>query len=235
VRLLENRLPVSLWPEAISRFIKEAKVKVVKVHASVNMTLCKGCKTCEMVCPVYAVKVEKKDKEIRVDIDEKRCVGCWNCEQRCPEYAIEMAPCEPYTLGTDVTRFDYTEIEALCRKAHFHPKQVVCYCTGSRAEELAAAILAEAKTPDAVVLATGINAGCGIECNQAIQRFLNAAGLSYDRPKMSWQWYGKTVTAWEVSTEIREKYQVFRFDDDRELLERIADAPVTHKASRSKP
>jgi len=204
-------------------------VKLVNVHADVNMALCKGCKTCEMVCPVYAVKVRKKGKEFQVSIDDHKCVGCWNCEQRCPEHAVEMVACEPYTLGTDVSRFDYNEIEALCRKAHFHPKQVVCYCTSSRAEELAAAIFAGAKTPDALVLATGVGSGCGIECNQTIQRMLSAAGLSYERRKLSWQWYGKTVTAWEVPPEIKEKYQVFHFDSDRELLERIAQAPVRAK------
>jgi len=201
-------------------------MKVVDVHSKVNMELCKGCKTCEMVCPVYAIKVKKRDEEIQVDVDDNKCVGCWNCEQRCPEHAIEMVQCEPYDLGTDVSQFDYKEIEALCRKARFHPKQGVCYCSGSRAEELAAAILGGAKTPDAVVRATGIGAGCGIECNQPIQRFLEAAGLSYERPKKSWQWYGRTTTAWEISPAVKEGYPVFRFEDDRKLLDHIADAAI---------
>ncbi len=201
-------------------------MKVVDVHSKVNMELCKGCKTCEMVCPVYAIKVKKRDDEIQVDLDDNKCVGCWNCEQRCPEHAIEMVQCEPYVLGTDVSQFDYKEIEALCRKARFHPKQGVCYCSGSRAEELAAAILGGATTPDAVVRATGIGAGCGIECNQPIQRFLEAAGLSYERPKKSWQWYGRTTTAWEISPAVKEGYPVFRFEDDRKLLDHIADAAI---------
>lgn len=202
-------------------------MKVVNVHAKVNMELCKGCKTCQMVCPVYAVKVKKKGKQIQVDINDNKCVGCWNCEQRCPEHAIEMVPCEPYILGTDVSQFDYKKIEALCRKARFHPKQGVCYCTGTRAEELAAAILGGAKTPDAIVLATGIGAGCGIECNQPVQRFLEAAGLGYERPKQSWQWYGRTTTVWEVSSGVKENHPVFRFEDDRDLLDRIVNAPLS--------
>jgi NAD-dependent dihydropyrimidine dehydrogenase PreA subunit/bacterioferritin-associated ferredoxin len=201
-------------------------MKVVSLHAGVNIDLCKGCKTCQMVCPVYAIDVKKKGKDIRVNIDENLCVGCWNCEQRCPEHAIQMIPCEPNVLRTDVSQFDYKEIEDLCRKAHFHPKQAVCYCTASRAEELAAAILAGAKSPDAVVRATGVGAGCGIECNQTIFRFLEAAGIDYERRKDSWQWYGRTVTAWDIDPEIKEKYPVFRFDEDRRLLDRIVDAPV---------
>lgn len=201
-------------------------MKIVSVNAKVNMELCKGCKTCEMVCPVYAIQVKKKAKKIQTDIDVNKCVGCWNCEQRCPEHAIEMISCDPRILATDVEKFNYRDIEVLCRKAHFNPKQVVCYCTASRAEELAAAILDGAKSPDEVVLATGIGSGCGIECNQSIQRFLEAADLSYERPKLSWQWYGKTITAWEVNSKIREKYPVFRFEEDQKLLDRIVNAPV---------
>ena len=201
-------------------------MKVVNVHAEVNMELCTGCKTCEMVCPVYAAKVKKKDGAAEVNIDESRCVGCWNCEQRCPEHAIAMVPCEPYVLSTDVSQFDYKEIEDLCRKAHFHPKQGVCYCTGSKAEELAAAVLAGAKSPDALVLATGVGAGCGIECNQTIQRFLAAAGITWERPKQSFQWYGLTTTVHDVPSEVKEGHASFRFDDDRELMERIVNAPV---------
>jgi len=201
-------------------------MKTVRVHARVNIELCKGCKTCEMVCPVYAVKMSRTGTQVDVAIDEKKCVGCWNCEQRCPEHAIQMVPCDPYTLSTDVSQFDYARIADLCRKAHFHPKQLVCYCTATRAEELAAAVLAGASTPDAVVLATGVGAGCGIECNQPIMRFLEAAGLTFQRPKSSYQWYGRTITAWEVPETIRSVFPVFRFDGDRELFERIIDAPI---------
>jgi len=201
-------------------------MKTVNVHAQVDMELCQGCKNCEKVCPVYAVKVHREGKSVSVDIDTAKCVGCWNCEQRCPDHAIRMVPCEPYTLATDVSKFDYGEITDLCRKARFHPKQLVCYCTASRAEELAAAIMAGAKTPDAVVLATGVGAGCGIECNQPIMRFLEAAGLTFERPKSGYQWYGRTATAWDVPEEVRSAYAVFRFDGDRALFERIINAPV---------
>jgi NAD-dependent dihydropyrimidine dehydrogenase PreA subunit/bacterioferritin-associated ferredoxin len=196
-------------------------MKVVNVRARVKIEHCKGCKTCELVCPTYAIKVKRKGEEPQVSIDETLCVGCWNCEQRCPEYAIEMVSCDPRRLETDISKFEGSEIEALCRQAKFHPKQVVCYCTASRAEELAAAILGGARTPDQLVLGTGVGSGCGIECNQPIQRFLKAAGLEYNRPKQSYQWYGSTVTAWEVSSEVKKKYPIFRFEDDRQLFDRI--------------
>ncbi len=199
-------------------------MKVVNVLSRVDMERCKGCKTCQLVCPTYAIMVKKEGGEVHVSIDEQLCVGCWNCEQRCPEHAMEMVACEPRVLKTDVSKFDDSKIAALCHKARFNPKQLVCYCTATRAEELAAAILDGARSPDQLVLATGAGAGCGIECNQPIQRFLWAAGLQYDRPKESYQWYGRTVTAWEVDPKIKEKYPIFRFDEDRELFERIISA-----------
>ncbi len=206
--------------------LRGTHMKMVNVHARVNMDLCKGCRNCERVCPVYAVKVTREGKQVRVDINDGLCVGCWNCEQRCPEHAITMVSCEPYTLSTDVTSVDYDQVVELCRKARFHPKQVVCYCTASRAEELAAAILKGASSPDAVVRATGIGAGCGIECNQPILRFLEAAGKTFERRKKSYQWYGRTATAWEVPEEVRRKYPVFRFEEDLEMFETIVNSPV---------
>ncbi len=173
------------------------------------------------------LKSEEKTEKPRVEIDLHRCVGCWNCQQRCPEHAINMIPCDPYTFKTDVSQFEYKEIEALCRKARFHPKQVVCYCSASRAEELAAAILAGAKTPDAVVLATGIGAGCGIECNQPIQRFLEAAGF---RPGTAQRkLISGTVEPQQSGRclpEIKRKHPVFRFVEDRELMDRIVNTPI---------
>jgi NAD-dependent dihydropyrimidine dehydrogenase PreA subunit/bacterioferritin-associated ferredoxin len=204
-------------------------MKIVKVQAEVDQSRCDGCKTCERVCPVYAVSVKRVDKQPVVNIDLDICVGCWNCEQRCPEHAIGMVACTPFTLSMNVNDFDYGEIEALCRKTHVHPKQLVCYCTATRAEEVAAAVIGGADSPDKVVRACGVGAGCGIECNQPILRFLEAAGCSFERKKNSFQWYGRTVTAWEVSQEVKDAYPAFRFEDDKDLLERIVNAPIQYR------
>jgi Pyruvate/2-oxoacid:ferredoxin oxidoreductase delta subunit/bacterioferritin-associated ferredoxin len=201
-------------------------MKTVRVQPQVDMELCRGCKNCQMVCPVYAIEVSRVDGKPQVKINYDVCVGCWNCEQRCPDHAIAMAPCEPFDLATDVSRFDYGEIRALCRKAHFHPKQIVCYCTATRAEELAAAILDGASDPAQLVRATGAGSGCGIECNQPILRFLEAADITFERPKQSYQWYGRTATVWDVSDKVKKEHPGFRFDNDRELLDSVVDAPV---------
>lgn len=204
-------------------------MKTVRVQAQVDSERCKGCRTCQMVCPVYAIDIKKVDGNKRSIVDYDLCVGCWNCEQRCTEHAIAMVSCEPFDLETEITKFDYDQIAALCRRAHFHPKQIVCYCTATRAEELAASILDGASSPDQVVRACGVGSGCGIECNQTIMRFLEAAQKTFERPKWSNQWYGRTATVWDVPDEIKRKHAGFCFDKDKELLDRIVEAPINNK------
>ena len=99
------------------------------------------------VCPVYAIHVTNR----KAAVEEPDCRGCANCADRCPFHAITMVKREePFTVGVDVSRFDAAKILALCEKAHFHPQQVLCYCVGVRAEEVAAAILDGADTPEEI-------------------------------------------------------------------------------------
>jgi len=201
------------------------KVKVVNLVAVVDQEKCKGCKTCERVCPVLAITVESK----KAVVDGERCRGCANCEQRCPEYAIVMVKREqPVVVGVDVSSADYAQIEAICRRARLNPEQLICYCTGTRADEAAAAILQGARSPEDISFMTGARTGCKVECIQPMLRLLEAAGVKPEPPKNGWQWYGRTVTAWEISQEVKQKYATrgFYFDEDIKLLDRIADAPL---------
>lgn len=155
--------------------------------------------------------------------DEKRCLGCSNCEQRCPHQAISMARRdEPLVVGVNIETVDASQIRDLCRKARFNPEQIVCYCTETRAMEIAAAILKGAKNPAEIGAMTGAGSGCSVECIQPMLRFLEAAGIDPGSPQGT-QWYGRTATVWEISKDVTEKvsYGKFHFDDDRNLLNRI--------------
>jgi bacterioferritin-associated ferredoxin len=157
--------------------------------------------------------------------DETRCLGCSNCEQRCPHQAITMARRdEPFVVGVDMTTVDTQRVQELCLKARFNPEQIVCYCSETRAEEMAAAILKGAKNPAEIGAMTGAGSGCSVECIQPMLRFLEAAGIQPGTPRGT-QWYGRTITAWEISREVAEKpsYQKFHFQDDRNLLNRIVE------------
>ncbi|MGD9820000.1 MAG: 4Fe-4S binding protein [Aminobacteriaceae bacterium] len=195
-------------------------MKKVTLLAKVQQDVCRGCGICEKVCPVLAISLT--DKKAKVDTD--KCRGCTNCESRCPFHAIQMVKREePFIVGVDVSKFDQNEIRALCEKAHLNPEQILCYCVGVRAEEVAAAILGGAKTPEEISSLTGIRTGCTIECIQPLLRMIQAAGLELERNEKGWQWYGVTATAWTLPEEVKEKYSSrgFYFEEDKDLLDRI--------------
>ena len=180
-------------------------MKRVTMMAKVDPEICRGCRICEKVCPVYAIHVT--DKKARSD--PEKCMACANCADRCPFYAITMVKREePFDVGVDVSRFE----------------QVLCYCVGTRAEEVAACLLDGATTPEEVSARTGMRTGCTIECIQPMLRMVQAAGNELHPDPSGFQWYGTTVTAWDMPQEVKEKYgsRGFYFDEDRALLDKIA-------------
>ncbi len=200
-------------------------MKTVNLLAVIDKEKCNGCKTCVKVCPVLAIKMESR----LAIVDEEMCRGCAACEQRCPNYAINMVKREqPFVVKVNVSSVDYALIEDLCRKAKFNPEQLICYCTATRAEEIAAAIILGADSPEKLSLLTGARTGCKVECIQPLLRLLEAAGVKPQPPEGGWQWYGKTVTVWDISEEVKQKYasRGFYFDEDIKLLDRVVAAPL---------
>lgn len=192
-------------------------MKVIHLLAKVDEDLCTGCKTCEFVCPTYAIEVIEKISKI----DSKRCTGCWNCENRCPEHCISMVEREPFVARVDPNEVDQDKLKALCEKARFHPKQSICYCTGTKAEEVAAAILKGAKSLGDIMVMTGASTGCSELCLQSPLRLLEAAGFKSGPPKKGYQPYLRINTIWEIPEEVYKKYPRFHFAEDRELLEKM--------------
>ncbi|MBI3091927.1 MAG: 4Fe-4S binding protein [Candidatus Tectomicrobia bacterium] len=193
-------------------------MRVVNLVAKVRADECTGCAICAHVCPTLAITMEKRDRLLPV-IDETHCPGCWNCEQRCPERCIDMVPVEPYTIGLDAGKYNREEIEALCARAKINPEQIVCFCTGTRADELAAAVLEGAQNPGDLSRLTGTLTGCGVECCQPMMRMLRAAGRDFGKPPgKGYQWYSDCITAWEIPQAVREQHPRFRFEEDLALL-----------------
>ena len=196
-------------------------MKLLPLMAEVNPELCRGCNICQKVCPVSAMKVTDK----KAYSDPVKCMACANCADRCPFYAITMVQREePYDVGVDPSKFDQDAIRDLCAKAHFNPEQILCYCVGTRAEEVAACLLDGATTPEEVSARTGMRTGCTIECIQPLLRMVQAAGNELHPNPNGFQWYGPTVTAWTIPEEVKKKYNSrgFYFDEDRQLLDSIA-------------
>lgn len=195
--------------------------RYVTMLAVVDRDKCTGCKICQKVCPTEAIRV----REHKSQVDQTYCTGCGACEQRCPVYAITMQKCgEPKWLKVDVEKVDQQRVIELCKKAKLHPEQIICYCTTTRAEEVAAAIFLGAQTPEDISRMTGIRTGCKVECIQPVLRLLYAAGLQPKPPEGGYQWYGLTPTIWDITKEVKDKHNEkgFYFDEDIKLLNRVA-------------
>ena len=187
--------------------------KTVSQFAMADSTKCIGCGTCVKVCPVAAIELTREDDKPKAKFDQDKCRACTICTTRCPSYAISMEPrISPIEVKVDVTRFASEKVEDICRNAHMYPDQIVCYCYRVQAGEIAAAILAGAKTPEDVAEMTGARTGCGALCITGVMRLLLASGqeLSF---APGYQWYGNILTIWDVPDDVARK-----FDNDFYLL-----------------
>jgi NAD-dependent dihydropyrimidine dehydrogenase PreA subunit/bacterioferritin-associated ferredoxin len=195
-------------------------MKLVAFVATIDRDVCSGCRICSKVCPTLAITIVEK----KPVVDSERCVACGNCEQRCESRAITLEKrAEPKIISVSVDDLPREQVDALCIRAGFHPSQIVCYCSATRAEEVAAAIIKGAHSPEEITLKTGLRSGCSVECIQPALRLLQAYGISPTPPVGGWQWYGLTPTLKDIPEAIKAKYKNhgFCFEEDLELFESI--------------
>lgn len=205
-------------------------MKTISVKPVVDLDKCIGCSICVKVCPSLAMSLADKKAQVK----ERDCRGCGGCEQRCPVYAIKMVKlAQPYTVSVDISDVPYDQITSLCIRAKLNPEQIICYCTTTRAEEVAAAIIKGSRTPEAISRDTGIRMGCKVECIQPILRLLKAADVEPERPN-GYQWYGLTPTLWDIPESVKEKYNSrgFYFDEDIKLLDKVVEAKPQRRESK---
>lgn len=51
-----------------------------------NRNLCTGCRMCEQICPVQAIKmIENEEGFIEPQIDNEKCIKCGLCAKKCPQ------------------------------------------------------------------------------------------------------------------------------------------------------
>ncbi len=189
--------------------------------AKTDYSKCVKCGLCWSICPTEAISWTPGEYP---KIDPNTCMGCGACYERCPNYAITMERLpEPKIVRVDVSKVDFKKVEEICRNAGFHPEQIICFCTGTRAKEVAAAIILGAKTPEEISRMTGVRTGCKVECIQPILRLLRAVGIEPKPKPGRHAWYGICPTVFEIPKKVREKYRArgFYFDEDEMLLKKL--------------
>ncbi len=175
------------------------------------------CHSCERVCPTGAIEIVEKETKI----DEKKCIACCLCFDACPQGAIQIVPRdEPITFGQDPASVDPTRLRELCLKANLHPYQYLCLCSETRVNEVAAAVLNGAKSPEEISLMTGARSGCGIYCMEPMLRLLKAHGVQIAPPKGN-RWYNTAPTIWEAPAELAHKYPNYYLEEDKKVYRKI--------------
>ena len=79
---------------AVSRactIMSKEEIEASGVVSSVNEDICRGCGTCEGICPYGAITVDMSDPtDLIAKVNEILCKGCGSCSASCPEHAIAM-------------------------------------------------------------------------------------------------------------------------------------------------
>jgi bacterioferritin-associated ferredoxin len=131
----------------------------------------------------------------------------------------------PYTVSVKVHASTKEQVREICVRANLHPESIVCFCTSTRAMEIAAAILKGANSPEDISKMTGARTGCGVLCIEPIFRLMLAAGLDLGAPPQTDIWYPTVPTLWEIPNSLAEKYENrgFRFEEDKTYYKQLVD------------
>ena len=154
------------------------------------------------------------------EFNADHCRGCANCSSRCPSYAISLKELEhPYVVKVDVEGEMIQEICRICEKAVIHPESIVCQCTGTRADEIIAAILKGARTIVDIRRMTGAHTGCGSACISPMFHLMKASGLEVASPPQPDMYYPEAPTIWDVPDHVIRDFEArgFRFEEDKEF------------------
>ena len=197
-------------------------MRIVTQLAVVDRQKCSACGTCVRICPVMAIRMGKVKGGPKAFINGKECQACTICITRCPERAIALELRGlPLTIGTEFSQASFEEVAVICRNAHMYPDQIICYCHRIQAKEVVAAIFSGAHTPEQVARRTGARTGCGVLCITGVIRLLRAAGIDLKRAP-GYQWYGATLSIWDLPEEIMCKYdKEFYLLRDRKNIDEI--------------
>ncbi|MGI9164620.1 MAG: 4Fe-4S dicluster domain-containing protein [Mycobacterium sp.] len=150
-------------------------MKIVKQVVEIVDANCTGCYRCERACPTGAIEMVGPRKTALAVVEEAGCIACFRCIDVCDDDAITIAELpEPRRIGTPAKNFDPAEIRELCDIAGLDADHMACLCSSTKVKELAAAVIAGARTFEQLARATGAASGCLMYCSVPMLRILRA-------------------------------------------------------------
>jgi Fe-S-cluster-containing hydrogenase component 2 len=150
-------------------------MKLVKQAIEIIDANCTGCYRCERACPTQAITMVGPRKHEIAVVDNDRCIACFRCIDVCDDDAmLAVERDEPVKVGTSARKADPQALGALCEAAGLDPNQMACLCSSTKVKELAAAVLAGARTFEQLALASGSASGCLLYCSVPMRRVLRA-------------------------------------------------------------
>lgn len=200
---------------------------------------CTGCFRCERACPTGAITMVGPKKHALAVVDNSRCIACERCIDSCDDEAMLLVErAEPLVVGFDASGTSKEAIKAVCDAAGIDPKQSVCWCSGSVATEVAAAILGGHDTFEDLALATGVQSGCLMYCAVTIRRLL-VAGSGNAESTSKVRRYPSGQGLMDIPAELATKYPIFAIAEEqgyvRARLEKERQRATAAAASNALP
>ncbi len=117
----EPELATEKAKDLVASAVARARLMTVPLpKAQVEAWRCRGCGTCEEVCPAEAIKVREDGERLIAQVDLSLCTGCGACAALCPSGAV--------TAGHISDRQLEVTLEALLASPNPEPKVIVFSC-----------------------------------------------------------------------------------------------------------
>lgn len=192
-------------------------MKTINYEIEIVDANCTGCFRCERACPTEAITMVGPRKKALAVVDNSLCIACMRCIDACDDDAMfAKERDEPLQIGFDMTGVQVDDVVALCHAAAIDPKQSVCWCSGSTAQEVAATILSGATSFEALALITGVQSGCLMYCSVPLRRLLTAHdGESESSSKV--RRYPSDQGLLDIPAELADAYPLFGIEPEQTL------------------
>lgn len=183
--------------------ISEYKIQVIEDN-------CTGCYLCERICPTAAIVMEGPKSAAIAVVDNTKCVSCLRCIDICDDDALlSLDRQEPVKFGIDPASVDQAVLGELLRKSNLDPDGMSCICSLTTNKEVAAAVIAGAKTMEEVALASGAQSGCLMYCFAPIHRLVTTHWGEMPAPTTKNKWYPTSMTLMDVPEDVACRHPEF--------------------------